>query len=83
MSNFNILKKSSNFIIGGFKNKWPMGHIAQLKQFQSINTFAQSYDHTIDQSFIYEKKSKLSPLQRKILCTKFGWIWPSGFREDF
>ena len=29
-------------------NKRPMGHIAHLKkQFQSINTFAQSYDDTI------------------------------------
>ena len=59
-------------------------HRSPGKQFQSINTFAQSYDNTI----MLIKKEKytytFSPLQVRILCVKFDWTWPSAYGgEDF
>ena len=63
------------------------------KQFQTINTFAQSLlKHNND----YEKKNhicflrikwsfickNLRPRQSGMLCAKCGWNWHSGFGEE-
>ena len=62
-----------------------MGHIAHLRQFQSIKTFTQRHDYTITLikrkkilfSFLRNKHSftcKIrSPIQPGMLCVKFGW----------
>ena len=76
-----------------------MDHIIHLRnQFKPINTFAQSYDYTTTlikrgkRHFLFFENwmviicTKLNPLHPRIVCTKFGWNWPSdtgGGEEDF
>ena len=71
--------------------KRPMGHIAHLrKQLKSINTYDYHnvnkkkkkpiiYFMRIEWFFIW---TNLNPLHPRVLCTKFGWNWPSGSGEE-
>ena len=71
------------------KLKRPIGHITHLKnQFQSINTFWQSYDYTImliEREFLRIEWSlfdkTLTPLHPTMLCQV--WNWPTGSGEFF
>ena len=67
----------------------PNAHLRN--QFQSINTFAQSYnyiitlilrgrnDHLLFDNWIVLICKTLSPLHQRMLCAKVGWNWPSWF----
>ena len=68
------------------------GSNAHLRnQFQSISTFAQSYnyiimlilrgrnDHILFDNWIVLICKTLSPLHQRMLCAKVGWNWPSWF----
>ena len=58
-------------------NERTMGHVAHKRnQFQSINTYAQSYDYTIK---LIKRKKTLPPL---CFYIKFGWNWASDSGEE-
>ena len=69
-----------------------MGHITHLrKQFKSINTFDyimmikwRKNKNIINFMRIYWFFiwTNLNPLHPGMLCTKFGWNWPSGSGEE-
>ena len=74
-----------------FENKRPMGHIAQLRNSSSLNTFPHSYDHTIMfidiisflsiEWFLFVKSWNPVTKQR-MLCAKVVWNWPKGSEEE-
>ena len=76
-----------------YKNKRPIGHITHLKkQFQSINTFWQSYDYTImlikREGYLllenwFWSKLKFNPLHSRMLCDKFGLNRRRRFQNSF
>ena len=81
-----IISKHIRILVNKTKEQNAHGsHIANLREFQSINAFAQSYDYTKTlvkriQWFIW---IIMNYLQTMMFCAKFGWNGPSGSGEKY